>query len=249
MNRQAPFVDADLAELDSRLLDRAVAVVPMGNVAAGQTWPQVIGMRHDVDNVIEPAVEFARWEQERGYRSTYYILHTSPYWRNKRLLRQSLEFIVECGHDLGIHNNALAAALATGFDPREILFDAVTELRGYGFDIRSTVAHGDQLCYDDHGNLRFVNDELFVECARPNVGAAQRRIGTLNLAPVPMSDFGLEFDANWLGQRTYLSDSGGQWSGDGFDAAADAFPFDKQLHVLIHADWWGRAFVSEEIAA
>jgi hypothetical protein len=66
------------------LLNEAVAVVPMINVAKGQQWPRVIGLRHDVDNVIEPAVRFAAWEAERGYRSTYFILHTAPYWPTSR---------------------------------------------------------------------------------------------------------------------------------------------------------------------
>jgi hypothetical protein len=95
---RAPFQPQDLQELDSRLLDKAVSVVPMGHIAGGQRWDRVIGLRHDVDNVIEPAVEFAAWEAERGYRSTYFILHTAPYWKDKSLLVRSLELIAGCGH-------------------------------------------------------------------------------------------------------------------------------------------------------
>jgi hypothetical protein len=231
-----------------RLLDRAVAVVAMEQVLNGQRWERVIGLRHDVDNVIEPAVRFAEWEADRGYRSTYYILHTAPYWQDKDLLVRSLDRIAEFGHEIGIHNNALAASFRTGQDPRVILATAIEELRGYGYPVTGTVAHGDGHCYGSDGHVRFVNDELFEECARPSLGVPQRRIGNLEIKPVPMSEFGLEYDANWLRRGEYLSDSGGSWSRP-FGEVADGFPFPGQLHMLIHPDWWGQAFVAEELAA
>jgi hypothetical protein len=221
----------------------------MGHIAGGQRWDRVIGLRHDVDNVIEPAVEFAAWEAERGYRSTYFILHTAPYWKDKSLLVRSLELIAGCGHEIGIHNNAIAAASVCGRDPRMILADAVSELRGYGFDIRGTVAHGDSLCYGPDGMVRFVNDEMFTECVRETIGKPQRTVAGVTLQPVPLSTFGLDYDANWLGSRVYLSDSGGKWSQPGFDETAEGFPFDRQLQILVHPDWWPQAFATAEIAA
>lgn len=242
MRNRAPFMPDDLAELDAGLLEHALAIVPMSAVADGNGHPQIIGLRHDIDNVIEPAVEFARWEAERGYRSTYFVLHTAPYWRNKTLLRKSLEMIAECGHEIGIHNNALAAALLTGIDPRAILAEAIAELRSYGFDIRGTVAHGDPLCRHDGGKVRFVNDELFAECARPAIGEPMRTIGAkLTIQPTKLEAFDLEYDANWLARAAYLSDSGGQWSVPFADIAA-GFPYDGQLHMLVHPDWWPQAF-------
>lgn len=245
MKHSAPFQPADLAELDERLLERALSVCTMRAVHHGVRFRDIIGLRHDVDNVIEPAVEFARWEAERGYRSTYFVLHTAPYWQDKTLLRKSLEAIVEDGHEVGIHNNAVAASLLTGRDPIEILQEAIDELREYGFDIAGTVAHGDSLCYDSRGVVRFVNDELFQECPRPAIGDPGRPVGPFPLARAALADFDLEYDANWVGRDAYLSDSGGQWSTPGFDATCDRFPFDGQLHVLVHPDWWGAAFTRE----
>lgn len=246
MNRRAPFQPQDLAELDDRLLDRALAVVTMAEVHAGIRNHQVVGLRHDVDNVIEPAVRFAEWEAERGYRSTYYILHTAPYWQDKLLLQMSLERICELGHEIGIHNNAVAASLVEGRAPEYILSDAVEELRGYGFVIRGTVAHGDSRCYADASKLRFVNDEMFRECPRPTIGHPNREIGGYQLGRVSLDDFDLAYDANWVGTRSYLSDSGGVWSQPGFDQTAAGFPFpDRQLHMLVHPDWWGDAFTRE----
>ncbi len=240
MRSHAPFRLGDLDELDG-LLGEALAVVPMTAVAAGQQWPQVIGLRHDVDNAIEPAVAMARWEEERGYRSTYFILHTAPYWDDKQLLRRSLDRIAEAGHEIGIHNNALAQAWDDGGDPAAILEAAIVELRGYGHDIAGTVAHGDQRCYDARGMIRFVNDELFEECPRPDYGPAVRQHGKLLIDPVPLSDLGLLYDANWLPRAGYASDSGGRWR-PGFDEVVAGYPpGDGQLHLLVHPDWWGEA--------
>jgi len=233
---QDPFQPQDLACLDVQLLDKAYAVREMAWIAAGVTSNHVIGLRHDLDNILEPAVDFAMWEAERGYKATYFVLHGTAYWDDKRLLRESLEVIAEHGHEIGLHNNALAEASTTGQDPRAILAGALDELRGYGFDVRGTVAHGDSRCYSG-GKLAFVNDEMFRECGRGN-----------DRAVCSLKDFGLDYDASWLPRGSYLSESGGRWSAP-FDEFAAGFPYDGQTHVLLHPCWWVQAFAAQEIAA
>jgi hypothetical protein len=236
-----PFGLEELEEL-GRFLDRADDVVPMRAVADGEWDSHLVGMRHDVDNAIEPAVAMALWEAERGYQSTYFILHTAPYWHDTDLMRRSLDVIADCGHEIGLHNNAIAEATQTGDDPRLLLAIAANDLRMYGHEVIGTVAHGDPGCYGDDGLVRFVNDEIFEECARPGLGEPDRVVADVNLRPVPLSHFRFEYDANWLPRGAYLSDSGGRWSGVGFDANAMQFPFDGQLHMLVHPDWWVEAF-------
>ena len=215
----------------------------MREIAAGNTDPQTIGLRHDIDNIIEPAVLMAEWEAERGYRSTYFALHTAPYWRNEWLLRTSLERIATLGHEIGLHNNALTVMMQTGRKPHEVLAEAVAELRLWGFDISGTVAHGDSCCYGPDWTVRFVNDELFVGCDRET--RAHERFG---FRRVRLSYLDLAYDANWLPRAEYLSDSGGRWSRP-FDEVAAGFPFAGQLHVLVHADHWPQAFPPEAVAA
>jgi hypothetical protein len=181
----------------------------------------------------------AEWEARRGYCSTYYILHTSPYWQDKPLLRHSLNVIASYGHEIGIHNDAITVALETGRKPADILREAIDELRGYGHTIRSTVAHGNRRCHVDH----YVNDEMFVECYRAGYGS----IGRLGFEPVSLAEFGLDFDANWLARGDYLSDSGGEWSRSFADVAAE-WPEKGQLHMLVHPDWWTDAFAPVEVA-
>lgn len=241
MRAEAPFQADDLQDLLG-LYERAARVVAMEDVFDRDPWlPSVIGLRHDCDNVILPAVDLARWENQNGIRSTYYILHTSPYWENKPFLQESLEAIVAEGHEVGIHNDALTVALQTGRDPVEVLEEAIGELRSYGHEIRSTVAHGHQICR----KAGYVNDEIFDSCGRPDQGAPDRTLRydgrTVTIQPVSLARFGLDFDANWLPRGDYLSDSGGRWSQD-FDQVKRALPARGQLHVLQHPDWWAEAF-------
>ena len=246
MRTHAPFRPDDLVALDG-LLEQATAVVTMAEIHAGASDPRILGLRHDVDNVIEPAVRFAEWECERGYRSTYFILHTAPYWQDKPLLERSLELIADYGHEIGIHNAALSEAVDTGQDPRALLMAAVDELRSYGHQVSGTVAHGAAECYDENGQVRVVNDELFTECARPRMGSPRRTVGALTLRPVSLADFGLDYDANWLERGAYLSDSSGRWSPPGFELVSALFPFPGQLHVLTHPCWWAEAFVPVDL--
>lgn len=244
MRLEAPFQADDLAEFDDRLLARALRVAPMRDVAAGATDQFTVGMRHDVDNSIEPAVALAEWEAVRGYRSTYFILPTAPYWEDKPLLERSLARIADCGHEIGYHLNAITAAIETGRDPLEYVADTLAELRGYGHTVTGVVAHGDPACYRHN----FVNDELFVESPRPSYGPPSRIVGGVEVVPVSRATFGFDYDPNWLSRVAYLSDSGGRWSRN-FDFLAEGFPYSGQLHILQHPDWWTRALIAEEVAA
>lgn len=256
MNPREPFTPADLAELDDLLLARATAVVSLREVHAGNRHADVIGLRHDVDgvsagalNALPTALRLARWEADRGYRSTYYLLHGAPYWVGGNL-QAAVEQLSLLGHEVGIHANALADALRGGGDPAQILHDAIGELRGFGAVIRSVVGHGDQICRD----AGFANDEMFLECARPNEGEPDRILEhagrRVQLEPRSLAEFGLDFEAVRVGPRWVNSDSGGRWLfpfedtverfGESLRGAAASLR-QGQLHLLIHPDWWEKA--------
>lgn len=211
----------------------------MNTVALGATHPTVIGLRHDIDNEIESSVQMAQWEADRGYRATYYVLHTAPYWAEKESLAAALESIHECGHEIGFHLDAISEAIHTGRDPVDITLEALYELRELGYPVRGVVAHGAPECHE-HG---FVNDEIFTESRRPEYGEPDRVIaGTVTLQPRSRKRFRFTYDPNWLPRSVYLSDSGGRWS-QPFKDVADAFPAKGQLHMLIHCCWWHEAFL------
>jgi len=236
-----PYRRDDLREFREQLLERAEAVVAMREIHAGEHDPLVIGLRHDVDNLLEPCVELAEWEHRHGFRATYFVLHDSPYWDSPEL-RASLDLIADLGHEIGIHANAIAVALETGEHPDEILSSALARLRAWGHTVTGVAAHGDPLCY----RASFVNDEQFVECIRPEMGDATRTLtyrGTsVTIAPSPLSDFGLEYESLRLPRALYLSDSGGSWN-EPFAELCERFPNPfGQLHILQHPCWWVRAF-------
>lgn len=247
MNVQAPFLAADLDELDERLLSQAERVVPMRDVFMGDSAAGVIGLRHDVDDnpgSFDTALRMAEWEFEHGYSSTYFLLHDSYYWGEEMLVRAPT--FEELGHEVGIHVNAIAEALRQVREPGVILAEALTELRSTGVRVDGSVAHGDALCH----KAGFVNDEMFSECVRPAYGAPGRPVEhngvVYPLEPVPRSVYGLAYDANWLPRELYLSDSSGRWS-QPFDDVVAGFG-EGQLHVLVHPDWWSMAFAPAKVA-
>lgn len=238
MKKRGPFGRDDLDDLDS-LLSQARLVVPMRDIHAGDNSYSVVAVRHDVDNVLEPALQFARWEAERCYRTTYFLLHTADYWTAGGLPDAVAE-LLELGHEVGIHNNAIAAHVRTGYDPHDILGDAIGQLRALGAEVTGTVAHGDRLCREKN----FINDEIFEECVRFSdelwLGGGPHRIGAIPVKRRPLAYHGLEYDSNWLHRPFYASDSGSVWQG-----ATDRVPghdFTGQLHLLIHPCWWAKAF-------
>jgi len=235
----SPFLADDLAEFDA-LLSRASEVVTMHHVNEWQRR-DTIALRHDVDNRFDPCVDLAEWEAERGYHATYFILHDSPYW-NSPELRPGLERIAELGHEIALHTNALSVALQTGRCPHEIVAGALDRLRYWGHDVTGVVAHGDPLCYA----AKFVNDETFEECARPDWGAPDRNPHLVGVAVTlvlhPLAASGLEYVANGGPRGDYLSDSGGRWS-QPFEETASRFPLEwGSLHILLHPCWWVEAF-------
>lgn len=271
MNQRAPFTAEDLAEMDESLFSRASAVVSMSDVHDGFRDPNAIGLRHDVDGTnnatreaLQTAVKMAEWEADRGYRSTYFILHTAPYWMSEGFAA-ALDRIAECGHEIGIHTDALAEGLATGRDPDLILDQAIGTLRDLGFSVRGVVGHGNPMCNRDAapGEPWFANDEQFTLCRRQDYGPAQRTIirGTLSLElkPRPLADFGLEYEALWSAHpyAFRVSDSGGKWVNPTWDATVAKWQAERaahgdvtaptndvrQLHVNVHPDWWQHSFV------
>ena len=269
MKANAPFGPDELHELDEQFYAKAARVVAMEDVHDGDRAPNVIGLRHDCDanHSLATAVDMARWEAELGYRSTYFILHTSPYWKYS-WFEEALEDIAMAGHEIGIHVDALAESLVTGEDPDLILERAIKRLRDLGHSIRGAVGHGNPLCLRDRMEWEspFANDEQFLECRRPDHGAADREINrgaaSLRLRPRPLADFGLEYEALWCAHpwAWRCSDSGGKWLNPGFEETAEIFAKQtdvtvlpnateapRQLHLLIHPDWWREAFAMEVI--
>ena len=259
--RRRAFGPADLAQLDAILgqAESVIGVRTLLDLPPDRRSPRLVVLRHDTDSDIDNAVRFAEWEAARGYRASYYVLHTDWYYRDgvagppARYVLRALQRIQGLGHEIGLHNNAITVALRTGRDPAEVLRTELDHLRRAGFDVAGTAAHGDPLCRA----LGYNNGELFVETPRPRHGPPARMIAGLDpisgralrwdLRPVPMRSLGLTYEANFVVNRYYLTDSHGRWNRS-LDVAAGEFErHDAVLKFLIHPAWW--AFAGEPLLA
>ncbi len=115
-------------------------VVTLAEVAAGDTDPAAVAVRHDVDHSGAHAVEFARWEHQRGIRSTYFFLPTAHYWPIEA--RESATAIAALGHEIGLHNDAYRIV---GGDPDralDLMRDQADEMRSWGLEVVGCADHG-----------------------------------------------------------------------------------------------------------
>jgi hypothetical protein len=177
------------------------------------------------------------------------VLHTDWYWgpnpgRPSRYVLRALDRIASHGHEIGLHNNAITAGLLTGRDPIAVLEAALGGLRRHGFDVVGTVAHGDPLCH----TLGFVNYELFADLPAVESRPRPRQIETrasdgprrrATIRTVPMAELGLEYEANFAGHDSYVSDTGGAWRRRTIEEATAEFVTDRGFaQVLLHPVWW-----------
>src|SRR5664280_1325423 len=60
----------------------------------------IIGLRHDIDNDLNIAFQFSEVEYKLGFRSTYFILHTAPYY-------------LENSNNMAVHSDKILPILKT----------------------------------------------------------------------------------------------------------------------------------------
>ena len=216
-----------------RFLDRVSGrdVVPLRDFARGLGD---LALRHDVDDRLDSALALARLEHERGLRTTYFVLHSAPYYSRPNLL-DSLRELESLGHEVGWHNDLVTLALVHGVDPGPYLREELERLRGGEIDVVGVAAHGSPWCH----RLGFHNDYAFADLPQPRPGFPTRfePIGTL-------ADFGFAYDAYSLGEDAYFSDSR-------FERGRRAHPADFQLEpgkrtiVLTHPCHWDASPVAK----
>ena len=216
-----------------RFLDRVSGrdVVPLRDFARGLGD---LALRHDVDDRLDSALALARLEHERGLRTTYFVLHSAPYYSRPNLL-DSLRELELLGHEVGWHNDLVTLALVHGVDPGPYLRGELERLRGGEIDVVGVAAHGSPWCH----RLGFHNDYAFADLPQPIPGFPTRfePIGTL-------ADFGFAYDAYSLGEDAYFSDSR-------FERGRRAHPADFKLEpgkrtiVLTHPCHWDASLLAK----
>ena len=111
---------------------------------------EVCGLiRHDVDGDLMAALDMAKIENSLGIKSTYFLLHTAPYYgimvdgvfqRNEEALSIYLE-IQELGHEIAVHTDALELYQTHQVDGAIGLVTELQWMRDNGLKICGTLAH------------------------------------------------------------------------------------------------------------
>jgi hypothetical protein len=203
------FSAAALNELETFILghDRTVT---LAEVAAGDTDPAAIAVRHDVDHDAEHALRFARWEHDRGIRASYYLLPTARYYEPQIRSTAGVLAVVlqELGHEVGVHCDAYTSTKGDVERALELLRQWADELRAWGIDV-----HG---CAD-HGGGAPANVDLWRSCRRTPAEAS------------------FEYEAYLLhgsSGANYVSDNRGTWRAPLEDVDG------RQTHLLVHPCHW-----------
>lgn len=214
----------------------------------------VIGLRHDVDNDLNKALEFSRTESDLGFRSTYYILHTAPYYVvstsnmaiHSATILPILDIMQNVRHlEIGWHNDLVTLQAVYNIDPVAFLKNELTWLRANGINIYGSASHGSPYCY----TYKYLNYYFFEECTYPVVGQFVNNVNlTISGKNVPMkkgkfSDFNLEYEAYFLNNNKYFSDAsitnGTRWN-IGMLNLEQLQPGDRVI-ILLHPIHWHMA--------
>lgn len=203
----------------------AVLPLPVCPLRAGKAWRTLshIELRHDVDHCLQSALAMAVVEQRHGFASSYYFLPPDGITKKRnyfgsiekdriRVSRRFIETalaIQEMGHEVGLHNDLIPLAAATGAPIADLLAALLHELRKHGLHVTGTASHGSPLCR----RYGFVNYDIFEkEGERERERERKRRVvqidgKTVSIPSLNMQDFGLDYEAYSRPFDLYISDS------------------------------------------
>lgn len=220
----------------------------------------VIGLRHDVDISLAHAFDFSETESNLGFRSTYYILHTAPYYLNndgdKAIHNEgiipALQKMQNDRHfEIGWHNDLVTLQLIYNIDPVEFFKNELKWLRSSGLNITGTASHGSSFCHTYH----YLNFYFFEECTFPPVTGYENNVTVLkdgifnNLGKGKLTDFGLKYEAYFLNNNKYYSDAsitnGIRWNIGMLDPGQ--LNAGDRVIILLHPVHWHKASVLAEI--
>jgi hypothetical protein len=219
-----------LARLDS-LCDEGNRVVRLDEIHDGDHNEFTIGMRHDCDDrAFGSMLALADWEYRRGRRSTFYVLHTAPWYANRSTVNV-LRAIADLGHEIGLHLNWVPDHERYGVSARDVLGVELGKLRNLGFEVRSVAGHGDDACY----RTKLVNYSCFAE-AGP-MRAPWRQYEETGYTSLTLDEFGIDFLGEFVKKGKYVSDSGDEWSIP-LSTVQEEFPYGAPLVILQHPDWY-----------
>ena len=214
----------------------------------------IIGLRHDIDNDLNLAFQFSEVESRLGFRSTYFILHTAPYYlansNNKAIHSEKIIPILKTMQDnrhfeIGWHNDLVTLQVIYNINPVTFFHKELNWLRSNGLNIAGTAAHGSNYCKTYH----YMNYYFFDECTFPIVPNRENNIKipkdgkSIELIKGKLSDFGLQYEAYFLNNNKAFSDAtiinGKRWSIGMINL--DQFQKGDRVIILLHPIHWHKA--------
>jgi hypothetical protein len=220
----------------------------------------VIGLRHDVDNDLNVAYKFSEIESKLKFRSTYFILHSAPYYlansnnmelHNDEILPILRSMQNERHFEIGWHNDLVTLQVIYNINPVTFLHNELYWLRANGLNIFGTAAHGSNYCK----TLHYMNFYFFDECTFPVVPNRENNISvpkdgkSITLIKGKLSDFNLQYEAYFLNNNIAFSDAvitnGIRWN-IGMLNLSQLQPGDRAI-ILLHPIHWHKASVHARI--
>lgn len=220
----------------------------------------VIGLRHDVDNDLDVAYKFSEIESKLGFRSTYFILHTAPYYlanpnnmsnHSDKILPVLKSMQNDRHFEIAWHNDLVTLQAIYNIDPVSFLHKELDWLRKNGIAIYGTSSHGSTYCH----TYKYLNFYFFEECTYPVVGQFVNNITipvggkTVTIKKGKLSDFNLEYEAYFLNNNKYFSDASfvnrQRWNIGMLDLN-QLHPGDRVI-ILLHPIHWHKASINTNI--
>lgn len=143
--------------LDDLAADPKVDVVPFRRLLDEAPAPGRVrcAIRHDVDIDVRAALMCAEAETARGLESTYFILHTAPYYgtfdgplfRRHGSMAAVYRSLQALGHEIAVHTDPLLVYQSHGMDGAECLRVELDWLRAQGLEVEGTTAHNSVSVY------------------------------------------------------------------------------------------------------
>jgi hypothetical protein len=206
----------------------------------------VLALRYDIDDDIEAAVKFAYREHKYGIKSTYFILHTAPYYgnfvgntfnRNDRIVFYIKKIQDYFGHEIGFHNDLLTLQIVYDIPPKYYLKNELAYLRGNKIEISGTAYHGSPYCYTyKYSNVFFwldwPNSENYVFVTKDNK--------TIKLEKDSLKNYNLDYEAGLLNQDYFYSDANfegeNRWNMKMVNL--DTIKPGKKVIIMLHPQHW-----------
>lgn len=183
-------------------IDAFIFKNPIGIMAAKKCcW-----LRHDVDYDINHALNFAEYEAKNERFSTYFLLHTAPYFNYSFDLKVKIRALSQMGHEIGLHNDIISVwynSLGT-INFKQRIRDIIDFMESCDIRVTGTSCHGSK----EHYDRCYFNYQIWKDFNINKNEGLGKDFGSLFL-----KDVGLFYEAYFLPYTHYFSDSGNNWIG------------------------------------